>query len=167
MKIIVIVAAAAFLAACGGGSSSTAHSSTASHPIATASSTAHSSTASHSYPELHNGRAVAASSIMYALRSGGFAVTDVMPVTDWAYSGESLDVKINGDPAYLNAFANAKDAREWTALSLGFGGIAVVGDTWSISLDCAAEPSMCPVSRSLAPKIASALDAQVKDGSTQ
>jgi hypothetical protein len=100
---------------------------------------------------------------MYALRAHGFTVTDVSVNGEWVYgpAGTALDVKINGIKAGLNTFRSIGDAKEWTVLSKAFGGIAVVGDTWAVSLDSRGVSATPEQSRALAVKVAAALQAEV------
>jgi hypothetical protein len=132
-------------------------------PASPTSSSPTSRTSSAPADDLHSGHVIAPSSLIYALRAKGFMVTDVTP-HDWVYgpTGTSLDTKINGIHAGLNTFQNIKDAKDWTALSQGFGGIAVVGDTWAVSMDSQGVTATPEQSKALAAKIAQALHAEVK-----
>lgn len=162
IQLAGLVVVGMLVAACSsGGRPATTTTKTVTTTVTTTSTSRPTPSSAPATDELHNGKTVDASSIMYALRARGFAVTDIQQHA-WAYPGSSLQVKINGDPSYLNAFTSQKDAREWSMLLQGFGGVAVVGDTWAISLDCADDPSRCPTSRPLAQKIANALRAEVR-----
>jgi hypothetical protein len=173
----IVIATAALLVSCSGSSSHPAATATVtvtrlSASTATASSAA-TATTSHApiqpnpsplstvADELHTGKPLAAATpIMYALRAKGFKVTDVSTPPIVALAKDSLLMNLNGIDAYLNAFPSATVTREWTDYSQGFGGIAVVGDTWSVSLDSEGKSATRAQSMALAAKIAAALNAR-------
>ncbi|MEU3255926.1 hypothetical protein [Streptomyces sp. NPDC006997] len=85
----------------------------------------------------------------YITKVGGTAYT--FTVTDGSQApGE----------AYINMFPNPESLAGWVALSKQFGGVAVTGGTWAVSLDTDGEARDNSVR--LAPKVADALDGTVQ-----
>jgi hypothetical protein len=60
----------------------------------------------------------------------------------------------------INLFPNHKALTQWVGISQGFGGVAVAGDTWAISLPTTKKSARADSER-LAPKIAKALGGTV------
>lgn len=58
-------------------------------------------------------------------------------------------------------FPNPEALAAWIPLSKSFGGVAVTGDTWAVSLPTSAEGARDD-SKRLAPKVADALDGTVQ-----
>lgn len=65
-----------------------------------------------------------------------------------------------GDAA-INMFPNAAALAGWIPLSKQFGGVAVTGDTWAVSLPTRSETALAD-SKRLAPKVAEALNGTVQ-----
>ncbi|WP_327666657.1 hypothetical protein OHN37_07455 [Streptomyces sp. NBC_00485] len=63
--------------------------------------------------------------------------------------------------AGINMFPNPEALAAWIPLSKSFGGVAVTGDTWAVSLPTSAEGARDD-SKRLAPKVADALDGTVQ-----
>jgi hypothetical protein len=61
----------------------------------------------------------------------------------------------------INMFPNAEALAAWVPLSKQFGGVAVTGDTWAVSLPTKSKDARADSLR-LAPKIAEALDGTVQ-----
>jgi hypothetical protein len=93
------------------------------------------------------------------LRAHGFKVTRVKEV-DVSLSGakDNRDAYINGVDCGVLVFSTVEGTQEWAEMSDSLGGIAVVGDTWAISLD-SSSPAR---SRPLARKIAAAVGGTVR-----
>jgi hypothetical protein len=93
------------------------------------------------------------------LRAHGFTVTRVKEA-DVSLSGakDNRDAFINGVDCGILVFATPEGTQEWAELSDSLGGIAVVGDTWAISLDSSTPAK----SRPLARKIAAAVGGTVR-----
>jgi len=109
IQLAGLVVVGMLVAACSsGGRPATTTTKTVTTTVTTTSTSRPTPSSATATDELHNGKTVDASSIMYALRARGFAVTDIQQHA-WAYPGSSLQVKINGDPSYLNAFTSQKD----------------------------------------------------------
>jgi len=60
----------------------------------------------------------------------------------------------------INLFRNHESLQTWESLSKSFGGIAVVGDIWAVSL-ASDSPAQVTSSKTLAPQIAKALGGTV------
>lgn len=100
--------------------------------------------------------------VVDALRQHGFTVTDVKEDNEAAlFVRESVDATIDGVAVYIHTFGDSDGAESWAKVSSAFGGIAVVGPTWAVSLDTTGDT---PRSRSqdLATKIAKALNGTVR-----
>lgn len=61
----------------------------------------------------------------------------------------------------INLFPNAEALAAWVPLSKQFGGVAVTGDTWAVSLPTRSKEARADSLR-LAPKVAEALDGAVQ-----
>jgi hypothetical protein len=74
-----------------------------------------------------------------------------------------VDTRIDGVEAGVLTFASPEEAHSWAETSESFGGIAVVGDTWAVSLDSdgsgGTSKAQC---RALAAKIAGAIGGTVR-----
>jgi hypothetical protein len=89
------------------------------------------------------------------LRRHGFTVTRVKEA-DASLSGakDNRDAHINGVDCGVLVFADVEGTQSWAELSDSLGGIAVVGDTWAISLDSSAgRAKMRPLARRIAAAI--------------
>jgi hypothetical protein len=73
--------------------------------------------------------------------------------------GESWDVEIDRRDADINIFPNSETLGMWVETSKSFGGIAVTGDTWAVSLDSDADRQ---ASLELASQVATALGGTVQ-----
>lgn len=113
-----------------------------------------------------------AQKIADALTKAGFTVSMLHKSTDGGYisqvGGTAYDFTVSdkaGQPAAgdsgINMFPNADALKTWTKLSKSFGGIAVTGDTWAVSLATGSSTARTN-SKSLAPKIAKALGGTVQ-----
>jgi hypothetical protein len=101
-----------------------------------------------------------ATAVIEDLRGHGFKVTSVKE-TDPALSGakETYDTRLDGVEAGVLVFASVEATQGWAETSDAFGGIAVVGDSWAISLDSDGDRAR---SRALARKIAAAIGGTVR-----
>ena len=79
--------------------------------------------------------------------------------TPWNFTVTDQDTAA-GDAA-INMFPNAAALAGWVPLSKQFGGVAVTGGTWAVSLPTRSETALAD-SKRLAPKIAEALDGTVQ-----
>ncbi|MFE0733093.1 hypothetical protein ACFW2X_33640 [Streptomyces antibioticus] len=118
------------------------------------------------------GRYESAQGIVDALNQAGFTVSEPQKndgasyVTEVGGAGYEFTVTDSAehaapDSAGINMFPNAEALRVWTEISKGFGGIAVTGHTWAVSLPTGSEAARS-ASRRLAPKIAKVLDGTVQ-----
>lgn len=109
-----------------------------------------------------------AQAIADRLEAAGFTVsmlhkstTDTTTLIDsaWDFTVTAKPGPAAGDSG-INMFRNAQSLATWEGLSKSFGGIAVAGDVWAVSLasDSAAQVAS---SKSLAPQIAKALGGTV------
>lgn len=108
-----------------------------------------------------------AQAIADKLESSGFTVsmlhknTNTTTLIDAAY-----DFTVTNKPgpapgdSGINMFRNHESLQTWESLSKSFGGIAVVGDTWAVSL-ASDTPTAVTSSKTLAPQIAKALGGTV------
>lgn len=131
----------------------------ASTPAATASAEA---AAAHGYDN--------AQDIADALADAGLKTSKPQQSADAGYIGEVggtaytftvTDQKQDGGEAYINLFPNPEALAAWVPLSKQFGGVAVTGDTWAVSLPTKAEGAR-DSSKRIAPAIAEALDGTVQ-----
>lgn len=86
------------------------------------------------------------------LKDQGFDLEPLVDTTDaqfFAY--EAADTKINGVEAFILTFKDQATTKDWAVASDAFDGIAVIGDTWAISLESDKERGR---SKLLAKKIA-------------
>ncbi|MGV9987742.1 hypothetical protein [Streptomyces olivaceus] len=77
------------------------------------------------------------------------------------YTFTVTDQNQDGGEAFINMFPNAEALNGWVPLSKQFGGVAVTGDTWAVSLPTRAEGAR-DSSKRIAPAIAEALDGTVQ-----
>ncbi|MFJ4735272.1 hypothetical protein ACIP6V_23865 [Streptomyces sp. NPDC088770] len=106
------------------------------------------------------------------LKAAGFTVTKPRENTDGSYiadvGGTAYDFTVTdkthqpapGD-AGINLFPNPEALKAWIPLSKSFGGVAVTGDTWAVSLPTTSKTARTDSQR-LAPKVAEALDGTVQ-----
>jgi hypothetical protein len=92
------------------------------------------------------------------LRAHGFKVGPLKP-SEALLVRESVDTTIDGVEAGINTFDSVETATAWAETSRSFGGVAVVGDTWAVSLD-SDQPGKAK-SLKLAPRIAAEIGGQV------
>jgi hypothetical protein len=111
-----------------------------------------------------------AQDIADALKAAGLTVTPPEEET-----GDSYITQVGGTPynftvtdqdtaagdAAINMFPNPEALAGWIPLSKQFGGVAVTGGTWAVSLPTRSETALAD-SKRLAPKIAEALDGTVQ-----
>jgi hypothetical protein len=111
-----------------------------------------------------------AQDIADALAAAGLKVSK--PEAD---TGDSYITRVGGTPynftvtdqdtaagdAAINMFPNAAALAGWIPLSKQFGGVAVTGDTWAVSLPTRDETALAD-SKRLAPKVAEALNGTVQ-----
>lgn len=99
-----------------------------------------------------------------ALTSAGIDVSSTTKVSDGGFvqqvGGESWTVDIEGNSAFINVFPNKETLDNWLGMSKSFGGIAVVGDTWAVSLDT--DDGARADSAKISPKVADALGGTVQ-----
>jgi hypothetical protein len=71
------------------------------------------------------------------LTTQGFTVTGLQSteIGTGLVARESVETTINGVDAYIYTFGNEQGTQTWAQMSSSFGGIAVVGETWAISID--------------------------------
>jgi hypothetical protein len=108
-----------------------------------------------------------AAAVVADLKAHGFKVGRVTEDTDTAFSGarESVSTRINGVESGVLVFPDVEAAHSWAETSESFGGIAVVGDTWAVSLDSDGSGGTTKAqSRALAAKIAEAVGGTVGRG---
>ncbi|MFK0170654.1 hypothetical protein ACIQU5_17765 [Streptomyces sp. NPDC090306] len=116
------------------------------------------------------GHYTSAQDVADALAAAGFTVSEPRKDTDSAYiaevGGTAYDftvtdrAKAAGD-AGINIFPNPETLKAWIPLSKSFGGVAVTGGTWAVSLPTTT-PAAHADSKRLAPKVADALDGTVQ-----
>ncbi|MGW1498936.1 hypothetical protein ACWCQW_10250 [Streptomyces mirabilis] len=113
-----------------------------------------------------------AQAIADALQKAGFTVSMLHKSADAGYisqvGGTAYDFTVTdktGQPAPgdggINMFPNADALKSWTGISKSFGGIAVTGDTWAVSLPTTSKSARADSQR-LAPKIAKELSGTVQ-----
>lgn len=102
--------------------------------------------------------------IVDALEDAGHQVTEVdqtpPPNFITEIGGEAWDLHIDQVEAGINMFPDEESLDSWVELSKSFGGVAVVGDTWAVSLD--SDPENLAASESLADDLAETLDGEVE-----
>jgi hypothetical protein len=110
-----------------------------------------------------------AQAIADKLEAAGFTVSMLHKSTDTGADmgmDASYDFTVTAKPgpapgdSGINLFRNPSALETWEGLSQGFGGIAVVGDTWAVSLTTKT-PAAVTSSKALAPQIAKALGGTV------
>lgn len=163
----VLTAALAFtLTACSSGSNSDqadAKTTTASTPAASTSADVSAAKAGHY---------TSAQDIADALTAAGLKVTKPEKETEKTYISEVGGTAYNftvtdqagkatHGSAGINMFPNPEALAAWIPLSKSFGGVAVTGDTWAVSLPTSAEGARDD-SKRLAPKVAKALEGTVQ-----
>lgn len=110
-----------------------------------------------------------AQAIADKLKAGGFTVSALRKSTDNAITedgGSSYDFTVTPKPgpapgdSGINMFPNPQALTAWIAMSKAFGGVAVTGDTWAVSL--ATDGTARPSSVAMAPRIAQVLGGSVQ-----
>ncbi|MER6291146.1 hypothetical protein [Streptomyces sviceus] len=118
------------------------------------------------------GHYVSAQDIADALTAAGLTVSKPQKETEKNYISEvggtahNFTVtdqagKATHGTAGINMFPNPEALAAWIPLSKSFGGVAVTGDTWAVSLPTSEEGARDD-SKRLAPKVADALDGTVQ-----
>ncbi|MFM9811617.1 hypothetical protein ACKI16_24280 [Streptomyces scabiei] len=113
-----------------------------------------------------------AANIAAALNDAGLTASTPKERTDESYitkvGGTSYGLTITDKAGQaapgetgINMFPNAEALAAWVPLSKSFGGVAVTGDTWAVSLPTKSKEARADSVR-LAPKIAEALDGTVQ-----
>ncbi|MBZ3900569.1 hypothetical protein [Streptomyces griseiscabiei] len=113
-----------------------------------------------------------APNIAAALNDAGFNASTPQEKTDASYitkvGGTSYSLTITDKAGQtapgesgINMFPNAEALKAWIPLSKSFGGVAVTGDTWAVSLPTKSKEARAD-SLGLAPKVAEALDGTVQ-----
>ncbi|MBD3931942.1 hypothetical protein IF129_10280 [Streptomyces chumphonensis] len=112
-----------------------------------------------------------AQDIADALKDAGLTVstpkedTGDSYITDVGGTPHTFTVTDQDDPApgnaYINLFPTPEALDAWVPLSKQFGGVAVTGDTWAVSLPTRDATALAH-SKRLAPKVAEALDGTVQ-----
>lgn len=112
-----------------------------------------------------------AQDIADALNDAGLNASKPQEDTDASYitkvGGSSYNFTVTDQDgqapgeAGINLFPSPEALAGWVTLSKQFGGVAVTGDTWAVSLPTD-EPGARDNSKRLAPKIAEALDGTVQ-----
>jgi hypothetical protein len=96
------------------------------------------------------------------LRANAFKVTGVKEGESFP-AQETLDMRIDGVEAGVLTFGSVELAQWWAETSVNFGGIAVVGDDWAVSLDSDGTGGTTKgQSRKLAAKIAGEIGGTVR-----
>jgi hypothetical protein len=163
---ILTAALALSLTACSGGDSSDqadAKTTTATTPASSPSADASAAKAGHY---------ASAQDIADALTAAGLTVSKpeketvknyISEVGGTAYNFTVTDQagKATHGTAGINMFPNPETLAAWIPLSKSFGGVAVSGDTWAVSLPTGGDGARDD-SKRLAPKVAEALDGTVQ-----
>jgi hypothetical protein len=159
-----LAATAVLLASCSNSSSHNAK------PTGTVTTAAAMTTTPSTTPA--TGHYASAQAVADALKAAGFTVSALKP--DDAATNEDMgmdsayDLTITNKPgpaagtSGINTFRNHEALTSWVELSKSFGGIAVTGDTWAVSLTTDG-PVAVASSKTLAPKIAKALGGTVQE----
>jgi hypothetical protein len=127
-------------------------------------------TACGSQPTVRHYRS--AQQIADTLDANGLTVSMLHKSTEDTYisevGGTTYDFTVTdkaGQPAVgdsgINMFPNAQALKAWTGISKGFGGVAVTGDKWAVSLPTATKAARADSQR-LAPMVAKALGGRVQ-----
>jgi hypothetical protein len=85
-------------------------------------------------PQTTTAPGTSAEAVVADLRAHGFEVTSVKEGESFP-ARETLDMRIDGVEAGVLTFGSVDQAQSWAETSASFGGIAVVGDDWAVSLD--------------------------------
>jgi hypothetical protein len=110
-----------------------------------------------------------AQAIADKLTAAGFTVSMLHKSTGNAITeagGQSYDFTVTAKPGVapgdsgINMFPNHEALVSWTALSKSFGGVAITGDTWAVSL--ATDGTARASSVAMAPRIATTLGGTVQ-----
>lgn len=114
---------------------------------------------------------MSAQQIADKMTAAGLVVTMVDPSADPGYigdvGGKAYDVGISEEAGQkvsdsgINMFPNPEALTTWVGISKGLGGVAVVGDTWAVSLPTNATGDR-PITARMAPRIAKALGGTVE-----
>lgn len=111
-----------------------------------------------------------AQAIADKLTAAGFTVSMLHKSTGNAITeagGQSYDFTVTAKPGLapgdsgINLFPNHEALTSWISLSKSFGGIAVAGDTWAVSLATGGKARASSVA--MAPRIATALGGTVAE----
>ncbi|MER7968691.1 hypothetical protein ABTX35_06720 [Streptomyces sp. NPDC096080] len=113
-----------------------------------------------------------AQDIADALKAAGLTVSKLKKETEETYiskvGGTAYNFTVTDKAgkaapgtAGINMFPNAEALAAWVPLSKSFGGVAVTGDTWAVSLPTDTS-GVRDDSKRLAPKVAAALDGTVQ-----
>lgn len=118
------------------------------------------------------GHYASAQAIADKLEAAGFVVSMLHKSTDDTSASLGMDASYDFDvtektgPAPgdsgINMFRNPDSLATWVGMSKAFGGIAVVGDTWAVTLASDNAPSV-KLSKEMAPKIAKVLGGTVQE----
>ena len=112
-------------------------------------------------PKPEKFKGVSIDSIKEMLEGNGFKVDPLVITTDsQLVAYETADTKINGVEAGILAFADRDATANWVQINDDLNGIAVVGETWAISLD--SSKSDDGPSHRLADKIAAKIHADAQ-----
>lgn len=111
-----------------------------------------------------------AQAIADKLKAAGISVTGLAKDTSGGYitqtGGQSYDAQISETPGQtigssgIDVFPNPKALTLWTGISQSLGGIAVVGDTWAVSLPSSSDDRT--ITNRLAPEVAKALGGKIE-----
>jgi hypothetical protein len=93
--------------------------------------------------------------------SEGGSYIDEVGGTAWDFTVTDKAGKAAVGKSGINLFPNHEALATWTEMSKGFGGIAVTGDTWAVSLPTTSKAARVD-SRRLAPLVAKALGGRVQ-----
>ncbi|MET7731226.1 hypothetical protein ABZT02_07640 [Streptomyces sp. NPDC005402] len=117
------------------------------------------------------GHYASAQDIADALSAAGLTVSKPEKETEKNYISEVGGTSYNftvtdqaskaAGTAGINMFPNPEALAAWIPLSKSFGGVAVTGDTWAVSLPTSGDGAR-DNSKQLAPKVAKALDGTVQ-----
>ncbi|HEX4813356.1 MAG TPA: hypothetical protein VFV66_11450 [Nonomuraea sp.] len=113
-----------------------------------------------------------AQGIVDALNDAGFTASTPKERTDGGYvskvGGTSYGLTITDKAGQtapgetgINMFPNPEALQAWIPLSKSFGGVAVTGDTWAVSLPTKTKDARADSLR-IAPRVAEALDGTVQ-----
>lgn len=118
------------------------------------------------------GHYTSAQAIADKLQAAGFVVSMLHKSTDDTSASLGMDASYDFDitektgPAPgdsgINLFRNPEAVTTWVGMSKSFGGIAVTGDTWAVSL-ASDNAASVKLSKQMAPKIAKVLGGTVQE----